>query len=279
MYLPTSLLQLTHHFPQHQGHLDPRTNNQQFHGCVHSSAAHSHGPGHKGNIHHAAGSSKKNPDEITAADRRFHPESEYPPHFTLQEIQVNIGPWVCLACPSASSKCSDCKQFEGHEDTLVIAIHGECVTEGNAMRSAIGLWYGHGNRGNISDLISRKDNHTRQIAELSACLRALRHATFIIDKRRSMMRQGKVLRPLNTFVIKTDSEYVVNSLTEWLPKWKSNGWKTCKGAPVANVDMLKLAEAGIVMLEQIIQVKFWLVPKENNKEARFSAQLALTAPY
>lgn len=244
-------------------------------GCVHSSTA--HGPGTKRNGHHVAGSPEKKDGEIIAADHRFHPENEYPARFKLQEMEIDIGSWVCLACPTSTRKCLDCKQYEGHEDSLIIAIHGECLTEKNRKRSAIGVFYGRGNAGNISYPIPGKDDHshTTQIAELTACLRALRNATSIIEKRRNMMRKGKVLMPLNTFVIKTDSEYLVRSLTEWLPKWKKNGWKTCKGVTVANADMFKLVETGIIMVEMVVQVKFWLVPKENNLEASCLAKMAL----
>ncbi|KAJ5356491.1 hypothetical protein N7517_011100 [Penicillium concentricum] len=248
---------------------------QGMDGCVHSSTA--HGPRTKAvSRHHVAGSPVKRDGEITPADRRFRAENEYPTHFTLSEMEIDIGSWMCLACPTSTSKCRDCKQYEGHEDSLIIAIHGECLTGKFGKRSAIGVFYGRGNAGNISSPIPGKDEHchTTQIAELTACLRALRNATNIIEKRRKMVRKGKVLMPLNTFVIKTDSEYLVRSLTEWLPKWKNNGWKTCKGAPVANAEMFKLAETGITMVEMVVQVKFWLVPKENNIEATCLAKMA-----
>ena len=248
-------------------------------GCVHSSTA--HGPATEGNCHHVASPEKKDEKKdgkVLAADRRFHAENEYPAHFKLHEMEVDLGRWMCLACPISTLKCVECKQYEGHEDSLIIAIHGECFIEKTKKRSAIGVFYGRGNNGNVSFPIPGKDDHshTTQIAELTACLRALRNATSIIEERSSMMRKGKMLMPLNTFVIKTDSEYLVRSLTEWLPKWKSNGWKTCKGAPVANADMFKLIETGIIMVEMVVQVKFWLVPKANNLEATCLAKMAFT---
>ncbi|KAJ5817979.1 hypothetical protein N7447_007987 [Penicillium robsamsonii] len=248
---------------------------QEMEGCVHSSTA--HGPRTKGvSRHHIAGSPAQKDGEITLADRRFRAEDEYPAHFTLPEMEIDIGSWMCLACPTSTSKCRDCKQYEGHEDSLIIAIHGECLTGKFGKRSAIGVFYGRGNACNISSPIPGKGDHfhTTQIAELTACLRALRNATNIIEKRRNITRKGNVLMPLNTFVIKTDSEYLVRSLTEWLTKWKNNGWKTCKGVPVANAEMFKLAEAGITMVEMVVQVKFWLVPKENNLEATCLANMA-----
>ncbi|KAJ5497023.1 hypothetical protein N7463_009010 [Penicillium fimorum] len=275
--LETEMLELAH-VPQ----VSQITQKEKIHhpsegmeGCVHSSTA--HGPRTKGvSRHHVAGSPVKKDGKIIPADRRFHAEDEYPARFTLPEMEIDIGSWMCLACPTSTSKCRDCKQYEGHEDSLIIAIHGVCITGKFGKRSAIGVFYGRGNGGNISSPIPGKGDHfhTTQIAELTACLRALRNATGIIEKRRNMKRKGKVLMPLNTFVIKTDSEYLVRSLTEWLPKWKNNGWKTCKGVPVANAEMFKLAETGIAMVEMVVQVKFWLVPKENNLEATCLANMA-----
>lgn len=36
-----------------------------------------------------------------------------------------------------------------------------------------------------------------------------------------------------------DSQYVINSLTKWMPGWKRKGWKKSDGKPVLNVDLLK----------------------------------------
>lgn len=37
--------------------------------------------------------------------------------------------------------------------------------------------------------------------------------------------------------IHTDSQYVRNGITAWLPGWKRRGWKTADGAPVKNLDL------------------------------------------
>lgn len=36
-----------------------------------------------------------------------------------------------------------------------------------------------------------------------------------------------------------DSQYVINSVTKWMPGWKRKGWKKRDGKPVLNVDILK----------------------------------------
>jgi len=35
----------------------------------------------------------------------------------------------------------------------------------------------------------------------------------------------------------TDSQYVRKGITEWLPKWKRNGWRTASRTPVRNEDL------------------------------------------
>lgn len=35
----------------------------------------------------------------------------------------------------------------------------------------------------------------------------------------------------------TDSKYVLQGITEWMPGWKKNGWKTAAKKPVKNVDL------------------------------------------
>ncbi len=36
-----------------------------------------------------------------------------------------------------------------------------------------------------------------------------------------------------------DSQYVINSVTKWMPGWKKKGWKKRDGKPVLNVDIMK----------------------------------------
>jgi ribonuclease HI len=35
----------------------------------------------------------------------------------------------------------------------------------------------------------------------------------------------------------TDSEYVKNGISQWMPAWKARGWKTAQKKPVKNVDL------------------------------------------
>jgi ribonuclease HI len=156
-----------------------------------------------------------------------------------------------------------------HDDCLVIAIDGACSNNGNDQaRSAIGVFHGYNSDYNMSYTLGY-DRHTNQIAELEACLKALSDA--IIIQAECEMAGDR----LSAVVIKSDSEYVVRGLTEWLPKWKKNGWKNARGSPVANSAHFKRIEGLIEQLEQDISVKFWIVPRERNGMADSLAKSAL----
>lgn len=45
--------------------------------------------------------------------------------------------------------------------------------------------------------------------------------------------------------IHTDSEYVKKGITEWLPGWVSNGWRTKNKQPVKNQDLWRALQAAI----------------------------------
>lgn len=47
----------------------------------------------------------------------------------------------------------------------------------------------------------------------------------------------KQLRKPSKVVIHTDSQYVKNGISSWLPKWKRNGWVTSTKQPVKNAEL------------------------------------------
>lgn len=48
---------------------------------------------------------------------------------------------------------------------------------------------------------------------------------------------GALTRPACDVHVFSDSKYVLTGITEWLPNWKSRGWKTAAKKPVLNVDL------------------------------------------
>lgn len=63
---------------------------------------------------------------------------------------------------------------------------------------------------------------TNNIAELTAAIESLR----------SLPMAG-----CHEVLVITDSQYVVNGVTEWAPGWIRKGWKTADGKPVKNKDL------------------------------------------
>jgi ribonuclease HI len=43
----------------------------------------------------------------------------------------------------------------------------------------------------------------------------------------------------------TDSKYVLQGVTEWLPNWKARGWRTAGRKPVKNQDLWQELEAAV----------------------------------
>jgi ribonuclease HI len=43
----------------------------------------------------------------------------------------------------------------------------------------------------------------------------------------------------------TDSKYVLQGITEWLPGWKQRGWKTASKQPVKNDDLWRRLDEAV----------------------------------
>ena len=54
--------------------------------------------------------------------------------------------------------------------------------------------------------------------------------TAVIEALRQLKRASNVR-------VFTDSQYVQKGISEWLPGWKSRGWRTASKQPVKNVDL------------------------------------------
>lgn len=51
------------------------------------------------------------------------------------------------------------------------------------------------------------------------------------------------LRRAATIRVTTDSTYVRDGITRWLPQWKRRGWKTAEKKPVKNEDLWRALDA------------------------------------
>ena len=114
--------------------------------------------------------------------------------------------------------------------------------------------------------IDSYENPTSQRAELTALIMALEAA---IERRGELYTD-----PWFSLNIKTDSKYVIGCLTDWLAKWKNNGWLNARGCPVSNQDLIKrAAELQEDIEEEGGEVVFQHIRREENHEADRLANL------
>ena len=57
------------------------------------------------------------------------------------------------------------------------------------------------------------------------------------------IRALQSLKKPSTVTIHTDSRYLMDGATQWMKKWKINGWKTSDKKPVKNDDLWRELEA------------------------------------
>lgn len=81
---------------------------------------------------------------------------------------------------------------------------------------------------------------------------------------------------LREVVFKTDSEYVVKGLTDWAVIWEQNGYRSAIGQPMQNRELFQRLERQINELENTgVQVLFWHVLRERNRDADYLANMAM----
>ena len=90
----------------------------------------------------------------------------------------------------------------------------------------IGVFFGDGDSRNVSRILEGS-KITNNVAELTACLTAIEIITSMNDY--SLM---------DSVVIYTDSEYMINSITKWAHSWIKNNWQTKNKKPVQNKDLI-----------------------------------------
>lgn len=116
----------------------------------------------------------------------------------------------------------------------------------------IGIWSDHDNMDvNVSEKCHFQDDEglaipsTNQKCELYAVLRTLQLIKNDLQKgytNNSDVRDSETGRHSYSencrYVIFTDSEYSIKCVTEWIKKWKLNGWKTYNKKPVKNRELI-----------------------------------------
>lgn len=105
---------------------------------------------------------------------------------------------------------------------------------------------------------------TNNRMELQACIEALEH----VSRRQLQLETGSAPWCCE---LTTDSNYVKQGITEWIQKWRRNGWMTAKRKPVENKELwVKLYE-----LTQELQVQWkWVKGHSGHPENERADRLA-----
>ncbi|WP_371675060.1 ribonuclease H [Streptomyces sp. NBC_01276] len=67
----------------------------------------------------------------------------------------------------------------------------------------------------------------------------LGRATNNVGELTALQRLLEALAPGTAVEVRMDSQYAMKAVTQWLPAWKRNGWKTAAGKPVANRELVE----------------------------------------
>jgi len=105
----------------------------------------------------------------------------------------------------------------------IVNTDGACPRNGQPGATAgIGVYFGDEHPMNIAERVAGPD--TNQVAEIEAATRAL-----------ECVKQAGVKQA----VIRTDSQFVYNSATNWMDKWRNNGWRRADGEMLVNVEQFQ----------------------------------------
>ncbi|PYI14082.1 hypothetical protein BO99DRAFT_406972 [Aspergillus violaceofuscus CBS 115571] len=183
----------------------------------------------------------------------------------VSRIEYKSGRWVHIASPGGprTGRAPD-------RTTLVVAISGDCLRNHGTGRASVGVFWGYGNQNNVSTALDAYPGpRTRIMSELSACCRALRDGLRICQERPSCT-------PVQRLVVKSDSERVVSGITEYMPHWITNGWRTNNGGEVPYAGFyLEIGELIAQLENEGTAVDFWFVSRRLNPDARRMARNGL----
>lgn len=113
---------------------------------------------------------------------------------------------------------SSSPSYTGQGKAANVYTDGCCTHNGRSgARAGIGVYWDPDSPLNVSERLEGRA--TNQRAEIEAASRALEQA-----------RDNNIDR----LTIHTDSEFTIKGVTEWMPRWKENGWKTASGGDVVN---------------------------------------------
>ncbi|GBP18568.1 Ribonuclease H1 [Eumeta japonica] len=121
--------------------------------------------------------------------------------------------------PPTVKKEIDNSGFEvGDDGYIQVYTDGACSENGKSnARAGLGVFWGENHPLNLSEPVTGRA--TNNCGEIQAAIRAINQA---------------VQHGISHLAINTDSQFLINSVTKWMPAWKRKGWTLKSGEPVKN---------------------------------------------
>ncbi|RMF86162.1 MAG: ribonuclease HI, partial [Nitrospirae bacterium] len=89
-------------------------------------------------------------------------------------------------------------------------------------------------RGRVRELSGAEPRTTNNRMELMAAIAAL-----------------EAVRPPARIVVTTDSTYLKQGITQWIHRWRRNGWRTAAGKPVKNAELWRRLDAAVARHREV----------------------------
>ena len=119
------------------------------------------------------------------------------------------------------------------KDVFHIFTDGACTNNGTkAAKGGFGVhFYSSPDRSlDIAEALLASEPQTNNRGELKAIQAAL---DFVDTNKEELYSK------FNTITVWSDSEYSINCLTKWLPKWRKSGWVKSDGGEIQNLDLIR----------------------------------------
>ncbi|KAK0505122.1 ribonuclease H-like domain-containing protein [Armillaria luteobubalina] len=198
---------------------------------------------------------------------------------------------ACFACPCS---VNDPRLYNPCHNFKLVFTDGACSNNGQPYAtSGIGISMGTVSEYRwsipIDESIDRGKSRTSQRAELLAAIYGLKKINEAdIYEAESIRKHGSPAYNSHLkvgvlghayyvphYVVVTDSRYVAEGMTKWLPEWKKNSWKNSRGEEPTNIDLFAELDNLVMRYEMMgYQVGFWKIGREDNHEADSLAKQA-----
>lgn len=96
----------------------------------------------------------------------------------------------------------------------------------------------------------------------------------VADLLEQTARAGLAREPLKVLC---DSQYVINTVTKWMPGWKRKGWRKADGSPVMNLELVKRLDELVAGRDVVFEWVKGHAGHEMNEAADARARAAATA--